>query len=402
MNLFSIDAIKNNLEMTTVLYRMQKSSHSETLELHYIDHSQDNKEKVYYFNKKAPISTIWMQVLDLNMPDDTKTADTIIKLHQSAKLLCLAEKPSSQNITDFINGLDEDAFLNIAKRVLALHHSTIKDCPIWGYLYPLYFSILHQIYQGITEKTAPESITESIFEPMNILYAELSTLSDVHLRCSEYVNQVLYYPDATGIRISPLNAAAIYHSHSLAAGEKDFHTASLESMTWKRSILEADHDSSWGNYLMKYSAFADQDKYQEYPINSLEQFLHIGIDEFINSEVVVRQCKLCQGYFRIKYSSSQEYCGRIYKDTSTPCNEYASRKSYKERLFQHPIHQEFTKSYNKLYGRIRRGKVPADTPLMDQLKALHDEYYNKYEERHHQEREAIWREYIERNRELLK
>ena len=86
MNLFSSDAIKSRIEITTVLYRMQKSSHSESLELHYIDHSQDGKEKVYYFNKKAPISTIWMQVLDLNMPDDPKIADTILKLHQSAEL----------------------------------------------------------------------------------------------------------------------------------------------------------------------------------------------------------------------------------------------------------------------------------------------------------------------------
>ena len=74
---------------------------------------------------------------------------------------------------------------------------------------------------------------------------------------------------------------------------------------------------------------------------------------------------------------------------------------YKDRLFKHPIHTEFTKSYNRLYGRIRRGKLPEDTPLMDELKALHDEYYMKYENTHRQNREAVWREYIEKNRELL-
>ena len=39
-------------------------------------------------------------------------------------------------------------------------------------------------------------------------------------------------------------------------------------------------------------------------------------------------------------------------------SEVGIRKTYKEKLFQHPIHQEFMKSYNKLYGRIRRGKIP--------------------------------------------
>ena len=104
----------------------------------------------------------------------------------------------------------------------------------------------------------------------------------------------------------------------------------------------------------------------------------------------------------MKYTSNQEYCTRIYRDTSTTCNEYASQKSYKEKLFSHPIHTEFTKSYNRLYARIRRGKLPTDTPLMDQLKALHDEYTEKYENTHQKDRETIWKEYIEKNKELLR
>lgn len=66
-----------------------------------------------------------------------------------------------------------------------------------------------------------------------------------------------------------------------------------------------------------------------------------------------------------------------------------------------PIHQEFTKSYNRLYGHIRRGKVPEDSPLMDQLKALHDEYVQRYDETHKKEREKVWKEYIKKNKELL-
>jgi hypothetical protein len=38
---------------------------------------------------------------------------------------------------------------------------------------------------------------------------------------------------------------------------------------------------------------------------------------------------------------------------------------------------------------------------MDQLKALHDEYTEKYENTHLKDREAIWKEYIEKNKELL-
>lgn len=56
------------------------------------------------------------------------------------------------------------------------------------------------------------------------------------------------------------------------------------------------------------------------------------------------------------------YCNRIYKNTAATYSEVGVRKAYKEKLFQHPIHQEFTKFYYKLYGRIRRGKGPNGTP----------------------------------------
>ena len=137
-------------------------------------------------------------------------------------------------------------------------------------------------------------------------------------------------------------------------------------------------------------------------IGSTEDIAYIGIDYLLESESVLRKCKLCGKTFRTKFSSNTVYCTRPYKDTKAACNEYASRLSYKERLFQHAIHQEFTKAYNKLYGRIRRGKVPEDTPLMDQLKRLHEEYYEKYENTHvMKEREVIWKEYIEKNKKLL-
>lgn len=157
----------------------------------------------------------------------------------------------------------------------------------------------------------------------------------------------------------------------------------------------------WIEYLNHASNLIIDNALGKYPVTSFKQFLCTGIRLLLEDELIIKKCKLCNGYFRVKYTSNQEYCTRIYRDTSTTCNEYASRKSYKEKLFSHPIHTEFTKSYNRLYARIRRGKLPADTPLMDQLKALHYEYTEKYENTHQKDREAIWKEYIERNKELL-
>ena len=79
-----------------------------------------------------------------------------------------------------------------------------------------------------------------------------------------------------------------------------------------------------------------------------------------------------------------------------------NRKGKRKRGIYQPYRRDGRKkSYNKLYGRIRRGKVPSDTPLMDELKRLHDEYTEKYENTHQKDREAVWKEYIQKNKELL-
>lgn len=49
-------------------------------------------------------------------------------------------------------------------------------------------------------------------------------------------------------------------------------------------------------------------------------------------------------------------------------------------MYEHPVYIEYLRAYNRLYGRIRRKTLPVNTPLMDQLKELRDEYYKKYDE----------------------
>ena len=103
------------------------------------------------------------------------------------------------------------------------------------------------------------------------------------------------------------------------------------------------------------------------------------VQMFTKHQMVIQKCKLSNRYLQTKHSSEQMYCSRIYKKTLTTCSKVGVRYTYKEKLFQHPIHQEFTKPYNKPYGQIQRGKVPNNTPLIYELKRLHDEYTKKYE-----------------------
>ena len=90
-----------------------------------------------------------------------------------------------------------------------------------------------------------------------------------------------------------------------------------------------------------------------------------------------------------------------YGNTKATCNDTILRNQYKAMLREHPIHKEFTRSYNRLYARIRRGKLPEDTPLMEELKKLHNEYVERYDNTHKAGRQKVWDEYIKKNKELL-
>ena len=50
---------------------------------------------------------------------------------------------------------------------------------------------------------------------------------------------------------------------------------------------------------------------------------------------------------------------------------------------------------------FRRGKIPEDTPLMRQLKGLHEEYYKKYESASDKKRPSVLEEYVKKNQEIV-
>ena len=112
---------------------------------------------------------------------------------------------------------------------------------------------------------------------------------------------------------------------------------------------------------------------------------------------LIRKCKLCGGYFKVRYYSNQEYCTRIYQDTSAPCNEYVSMMSYKKRYAEHPINKEYTMVYNRYYGRVSRGVEEFSNDVIEGLQTIHNEYYEKYEEAANEQKGFILEEYKLKN-----
>ena len=94
----------------------------------------------------------------------------------------------------------------------------------------------------------------------------------------------------------------------------------------------------------------------------------------------MKYCPNCGKYFISKYYHKTVYCLRNYAGTKANCQEYASNTQYRKRKKQNPIHTTYVTCYNKLYSRVRKGKIEKYSPLFQILSDYRDEYTAKYEQ----------------------
>ena len=405
MNLYSINTIKQELLFSPLVYSIKKSNYSESLLLTYND--IDNNPHQEALGTNRPILSNWLEILDY----DTETKENLDKTFDLllSSIGLFGIKPDIQKdkfinkIDNFIKDFDSKTFSDVASSVLDILKECFDPHPVLAYLYPYYYALLHPLYLYAKKSCSYEETVSQFLAKITVLLQELLHLKSSYEQAREYTQSVFIEPYTDNASIQSTASAALYHSYCKMLNKSDFYMDAFDfpiNEDYLKNIFDND-TPAWSSYFELFSKKLLDTDTQDYYITSFAQFLHIGLSIMMSGEMVIRKCKLCNGYFQTKHSSDQMYCSRIYKNTSATCSEVGVRKTYKEKLFQHPIHQEFTKSYNKLYGRIRRGKVPNDTPLMDQLKKLHDEYTEKYENTHKKDREAVWKEYIQKNKELL-
>ncbi len=405
MNLYSINTIKQELLFSPLVYRIKKSDYSESLILTYNDIDNNPHQEALGTNRS--ILSNWLEILDY----DTETKENLDKTFDLllSSIGLFGIKPDMQKdklinkIDNFIKDFDDKAFSDVASSVLDILKECFDPHPVLAYLYPYYYALLHSLYLYAEKSCSYEETVSQFSAKITVLLQELLHLKSSYEQAREYTQSVFIEPYTDNASIQSAASAALYHSYCKMLNKSDFYMDAFDfpiNEDYLNNIFDND-TPAWSSYFELFSEKLLDTDTQEYYITSFAQFLHIGLSIMMSGEMVIRKCKLCNGYFQTKHSSDQMYCSRIYKNTSATCSEVGVRKTYKEKLFQHPIHQEFTKSYNKLYGRIRRGKVPNDTPLMDDLKRLHDEYTEKYENTHKKDREVVWKEYIQKNKELL-
>lgn len=405
MNLYSINTIKQELSFFPLIYSIRKSDYSESLILEYND--TDNSVHQEMIESSRHMLSNWMELLNYDTENKETLDKTFDLLLSTIYLFGIVPDMKKDRLTDeinsFIKGFDSKSFSDVASSVLDILKECFDPHPVLAYLYPHYYELLHSLYLYAEKSCSYEETVSRFLAKIAVLIQELLHLKSSYEQAREYIQSVFIEPYTDNASIQSTTSAALYHSYCKVSNKSDFYMEASDFPVNEDYLKNVFHNDTpaWNSYFELFSKRLLDTDTQDYHITSFTQFLHIGLSIMMSGEMIIRKCKLCNGYFQTKYSSDQMYCSRIYKNTSATCSEVGVRKTYKEKLFQHPIHQEFTKSYNKLYGRIRRGKVPNDTPLMDELKRLHDEYTEKYENTHKKDREAVWKEYIQKNKELL-
>lgn len=116
--------------------------------------------------------------------------------------------------------------------------------------------------------------------------------------------------------------------------------------------------------------------------NSCDCRFYVALIEFMQymfeDELKMKYCPNCGKYFISKYYHKTVYCLRNYAGTKANCQEYASHTQYRKRKKENPIHTTYVTCYNKLYSRVRKGKIEKDSPLFQTLSDYRDEYTAKY------------------------
>ena len=395
MNPYSINTLQKKYSIKPVCYEYSTNLHKEDLSICFTDNN--NTKETYNFVSNGILYQSWMSILDFNDANNNDTSKVSNNLKLTLELLQINTTENINNYETILTTFNDVSCLNILSQLFEILKECFELRPALSYLYPKFYCFLSYFYAYIKEKDNDQKAIAEIKKTALALFNEISSLPSVYERAREYIKQVLVTPFEQKIKLPTHEIGFLYQTYCLQNQYENFYSQSYNPL--RNTETTEISDKNWSKFLEKINKTFPKNK-NTYFISSFQQFCYIGINLMLTNDMNLRKCKNCGGYFCVKYTSNQECCNRIYSATST-CSEYTSRKVYKDKLFEHAISSEYTKAYNKLYARIRRKKLPPDTPLKKELLKLREEYMERYEQTHKKDRDAVWKEYIQKNKELL-
>lgn len=310
MNLYSPDIIKKDYHFYVTTYSLNRHAHEETLSATYINKDTQKKETVCFI-KKAAIHTGIMEILDYDMSEKESAVVAFQKLESILPLLginCPFDKKVFNSYCCEHTPKDIEAS---AGQIMPILQSCFEGHPALSYLYPLCYNVMRSLYLQ-----AGRAADTNLLQTASLLSEEISSLEALYAQARTYLDEVIIEPTKQGFQLPGNVIAEIYHSYCLYADKQNFESDALSAMEIKDTFLSDIHSQTgthfntqtWLEYLRHASDLITDNAIGKYPITSFKQLLCIGIRLLLEDELVIKRCKLCNGYFRVKYTSNQEYC----------------------------------------------------------------------------------------------
>lgn len=101
----------------------------------------------------------------------------------------------------------------------------------------------------------------------------------------------------------------------------------------------------------------DIDIVNMYNIDSIDDLIRFELLNVITNNVVIKKCKYCNRYFVPKGRSDSEYCDRISKGETRPCNEIGAVKLHEASKADDKVYQAYLKAYRRMNSHARQKKI---------------------------------------------
>ena len=104
---------------------------------------------------------------------------------------------------------------------------------------------------------------------------------------------------------------------------------------------------------------SDNIMYEVFIASGISSLLYIEFMKMIQNNVFVSICEICGGFFVSKSKGNYDvkYCDRVIEGSTKTCEKVGAVKSFKDKVKNNPVYNEYEKAYKRFYARKRKGLV---------------------------------------------
>ena len=349
-----IDSLITKEKMLNISHLNWKYFYNKLEEYYVIEYWYQDEHKEIYYDKQVPLFTYWLNFFDFNSyEDEPHFIDMYIDF--SNKAFQILKETTITNI-------DTNLLCELYKQYIVIHPVFLD-----------YFKIIQNIIFSVNINN--EELFRIALEDWTNMYNEFVPK---YSAMQEYTFYILAY-SCDKQQIMKPQRAQIHLNKILSNLKKDnIYDKSIyyEDLNEDMSIAECmdillSSEKKNNPLLPENSGFIIPTKHYSY------EFYKI-LDYFISQNLVLSLCPNCKRRFLKKYNSKTIYCDKKYKNTHDICQSYIAKINYKKKLKENPIQSMYNIYRNRLYMRLRRGKLSPEEANLNKLKEIRDRYLQEY------------------------